>query len=144
MVLLTYLSADEMASIHEQFGRLARIVPALDIGSFPWVVPGIVIATLGLIVAVYFGRSLPTGLPPKLLAAGVVYGAGALGVEIITGFVKNAYPDSFMIYQVLQTGLQILEEGLEMIACVMVIAALLWVFERDDDRLPRLAKHLGQ
>lgn len=140
---LAYLSLDELAAIHEQFGRVVELLPILDVGTFHWVVPGVVLAAIGTAVLVYFGRRLPAGLPGKLIVPGALYLAGALGVEALTGFLIRAHPDNFWIAHVLHTGLQVIEESMEMVACVMVIAALLAIFERDRDRLSRLTRYLG-
>lgn len=143
VVLLTYLSVDEMAGIHETFGLITEMFPQLDIGTFHWVVPGIILAAIAFIFVVRFGRHLPPRLARGLLIAMVLYGAGAVGVELLTGLLIRGFPTSFVVVEVVQPALQILEETLEMVACVLAISALLRVFSQQPERIGALADHFA-
>lgn len=61
----TYLSLDEASGLHETAGQLVAKVPTLDIGTFHWVVPGAILAMVGLGILVWAWRrwraSTPSG-----------------------------------------------------------------------------------
>ena len=96
------------------------------------------IASVALIFVVRWGRRLPSALRRPLLLAMAVFGSGAIGVEAITGVVKRQWPDDEVVTDVVMPALQVVEESLEMCACVLAISALLRLFEREPERLRHL------
>ena len=134
-----YLSLDEATALHETAGRLVAKVPALDIGTFHWVVPGAALAVVGVVVLLWVTKSLEVTVRRRLGIALTGYLVGALGVEIITGLLIRAYADVWVVVNVAQPGLQMLEESLEMLACIYAIWALLRHLEEYPDARPTLA-----
>ncbi|MFW6597356.1 hypothetical protein ACQBAU_04455 [Propionibacteriaceae bacterium Y2011] len=137
-ILLTYLSVDEGAGEHETFGELAAKLPMLDVGTFFWVLPGAILALAGVAVVLLSCRRLPAPVRRPLLFALVLYGTGALGTEFVTGTLIRTFAGNFVVVDVVQPVLVMLEESLEMVACIVAIRCLLQLFERQPDRLDRL------
>lgn len=126
-IVFAYLSCDEMLRLHE---RMARTVlePALaSLGFMPggilyylWV---IVYAPLVLVFAVAyfrFWRTLPTGVKNLVLAAGVIFVGGALGVELF-----NAYHDAAPGREPLAFAGTHVEEAMEMAGVIVFVHALI-------------------
>jgi hypothetical protein len=111
------LSLDEVARLHERLGDLVRAM-GLELPTFAWLAPGVVIAAALFVVLVAVGRGLPGRARRWLLLALVCYLIGALGVEAINGTLRNA--DRLLYYLVGTT----VEETIEMIACVIAIGAI--------------------
>lgn len=117
----TWLSLDEAAQIHERWG-----VPvqnwALDHGvrmpTFAWVLPGTLVALVGVVCAVMWVRSLPRDLRIGLLGALAMYLTGALVVEAINGWSKRQGASAAYV---LGTSF---EETLEMSACLVALLVL--------------------
>jgi hypothetical protein len=113
----TYLSIDEATGIHELFGapmqRLDIAVP-----TYNWVLPGIVVAIAGAAGLVVVGRHLPTVVRRRLCIALACYAAGAIGVEAFNGWVGDTGATT-----VFTLGM-IVEETLEMGACILAIVAI--------------------
>lgn len=141
-LILGYLSADEAAGLHELLGRVAERA-SLSVGTFAWVIPGAILGlTLfgGLILA---GRRLPAPTRRPLLVALLAYGAAALGVEMVTGFlITTLFPNSYFVVNVLQPILVMIEESVEMLACVLVIVVFIRQLEADPHRREALASLL--
>lgn len=121
IVAATCLSLDEAARIHERLG-----VPvqnwANDHGvrmpTFAWVLPGTLIAVVGVVCAVLWVRSLPRDLRIGLLGALAMYLTGALVVEAINGWTKRQGASAAYV---LGTSF---EETLEMGACLVALIVL--------------------
>lgn len=112
-----YLSLDEAARLHE---RLARplVATGLDTPTYPWLALGAVVGIAGATVLIFAGRSLPRETGRRLALGLGCYGAGALGVEAFNGWMRQNGPD-----YVFSAGL-ILEEGLEMLGCIIAAGAI--------------------
>jgi hypothetical protein len=122
--LFMFLGIDELASIHEIFGRFAPMIwerfPALQI-SRKWIIP---FSPVLLAMAIYFFRFyllLSKENRVRFTAAGLVFLAGAVGIEILGEWYAIAYemPPVFRGYSA------IAEEGCEMLGIVLFIRALL-------------------
>lgn len=112
------LSLDEAVALHE---RLARPLADARIWAvtYPWLVLGVVVALVGSVVLILAGRSLRPATARRLAIALALYALGALGVEAFTGWIKNHGPE------VLFSAGMIVEEGLEMLACIIAALAIL-------------------
>ncbi|RYZ56565.1 MAG: hypothetical protein EOO14_12185 [Chitinophagaceae bacterium] len=122
--LFIFLGVDELASIHEIFGRFAPMIwerfPALQI-SRKWIIP---FSPVILAMAVYFFRFyilLSKENRMRFTIAGLVFLSGAVGIEILGEWYANQYdmPPVFRGYSA------IVEEGCEMLGIVLFIRALL-------------------
>lgn len=120
-----YLSIDEFTMLHERYDEILGI--EVDIGTYGWVVPGLIVAMVGVCLLVAVGRGLPRSLQRSLLLALSLYLLGALVVEAFSGFLSIGNPDLKGWVKAL---LVAVEEGLEMTACVLAITALLFHHEQ--------------
>lgn len=115
------LSVDETVSLHERLGEVGKAwkdTAGVALPSHAWVLPGALLAVAGVVVAVVWARRLPRDLRYGLLGALGVYLGGALVVEAFNGWAhKNDHSLTLMLGT-------IVEEGLEMGACVVALAVL--------------------
>lgn len=115
------LSVDETVSLHERLGEVGKSwkeTAGVALPSHAWVLPGAILAVVGVVVAVVWARGLPRDLRYGLLGALGVYLGGALVVEAFNGWAhKNDYSLTLMLGT-------LVEEGLEMGACVVALAVL--------------------
>ena len=115
------LSVDETVSLHERLGEVGKAwkdTAGVALPSHAWVLPGAILAVAGVVVAVVWARRLPRDLRYGLLGALGVYLGGALVVEAFNGWAhKNDHSLTLMLGT-------IVEEGLEMGACVVALAVL--------------------
>jgi hypothetical protein len=118
-----YLSADEMAELHELAGsNLARLVGIFDVRAYyVWVIP--VVGLLFLFSALYlpFLMHLKPAFSLRFVLAGAIYVSGALGVEIISGW----HAVERGIYNFQHAMIYTVEEAAEMLGIVLLIYALL-------------------
>src|SRR6266545_6954569 len=117
-VLLSLLSLDEVASLHE---RLPDPATALLGGAggalhFAWVLPGALLALLVGSAFVGFLTRLPGSTRRLVATAGVVYLGAAVGLESLSGMVLEAQGDRAMYLLVSAA-----EEGLEMVGSVLLL-----------------------
>lgn len=110
-----YFSIDEATGLHELLGRPLGALD-VDIATYNWVLPGLVLALAGTAVLVHVGRRLPAAVRRRLATALGCYLAGAIGVEAFNGWVGPGGP-------VFTIGM-IVEESLEMGACILAIVAI--------------------
>jgi hypothetical protein len=121
-VLLSLLSLDEVASLHE---RLPDPVAALVGGAggalhFAWVLPGALLALAVGSAFVGFLARLPGSTRRLVATAGVVYLGAAAGLESLSGMVLEAHGDRAMYLLVSAA-----EEGLEMVGGVLLLYAFM-------------------
>lgn len=116
--VLLYLSFDEVAGVHETVSSLSAI---------SWTIP---FGLLALVVGAWmlpFVLRLPAPTRNGLIASGVIYIAGAVGIELIASQFfdeANKRQFSYAFYTVA-------EEGMEMLGVVGVIRTLLRHMERE-------------
>ena len=115
------LSIDETLELHERLdvigSELGKYLP-LELG-FTWVIPGVLIAGLIVLSLLRMVLALPRTPRAGLLAAGIVFFAGGVGVESLSGlFVQgDTLPWQFFL-------LTLIEESLEMTGIALGVAAL--------------------
>lgn len=114
-------SIDETLELHERLdvigNELARYFP-LQLG-FTWVIPGALIAGLIGLSLLRMVLGLPRTSRAGLLAAGIIFVAGGVGVETLSGlFIQgDTLPWQFFL-------LTLIEETLEMTGIALGVAAL--------------------
>lgn len=111
-----YLSMDEAAGVHEQ---LAYLMEGPGGVPFLWLIPGVVLAAVGATTLVMVGRRLPRRPGLRLAGALGLYLGAAIGVEVVNAAQWLSSGES----QGYQLG-TFLEEGLEMVACVLAIGII--------------------
>ncbi|WBB59074.1 hypothetical protein O7599_26215 [Streptomyces sp. WMMC500] len=115
------LSIDETVSLHERLGEVGKSwkdTAGVALPSHAWVLPGALLAVAGTVCAVVWARRLPRDLRYGLLGSLGVYLGGALVVEAFNGWAhKNDHSLTLMLGT-------LVEEGLEMGACVVALAVL--------------------
>lgn len=120
-LIFLYLSADEVASIHERyFGKLSPL-PEQGVFFYGWVVPAMVFV---LILTVSYGRfvfRLPAPVRRLAVAAAALYVGGSLGLELVEAVLDEQGPRATLLFG----GIAGLEEILEMAGVLIFIVALL-------------------
>jgi hypothetical protein len=87
-----YLGIDELTSIHESFNPIVSSV--MKTGGFfyySWVIPGFVFASICLLAFWKFLTHLPKKIRFLFLLAGSIYISGAIGLEMIGGYIADVY-----------------------------------------------------
>ncbi|WP_199197570.1 hypothetical protein [Chroococcidiopsis sp. CCALA 051] len=121
-VIFLFLSLDEILSLHEK--TLEPVRTALQTGGifyFAWVIPASVLVVVFALVFLRFLAHLPTGTRNLFVMAGTIYLAGALGMEMISGYYADLYGTESIQYIILVT----IEELLEMLGIIVFIYTLL-------------------
>lgn len=121
-LIFTFLSADEAAGMHELLAIPFRtLLNAKGFLFFTWVVPAAgALLILTLIYARWFFR-LPSFMRRLSAAAAIVYLGGAIGMELIGGFLAERSGFETPQYMLVMT----IEETMEMSGVVIWIYALL-------------------
>jgi hypothetical protein len=119
--IFLYLAVDEMCSIHELLIPVLRgAMHTSGLLYFPWVIPAFFLVIIFLIVFRKFILALPNKTKIQFILAGIVYVFGALGMELIGGYIADNYGYN-TVYGIAST----IEELLEMFGVVIFINALL-------------------
>jgi hypothetical protein len=119
--IFLYLAVDEMCSIHELLIPILRgAMHTSGLLYFPWVIPAFFLVIIFLIVFRKFILALPNKTKIQFILAGIVYVFGALGMELIGGYIADNYGYN-TVYGIAST----IEELLEMFGVVIFINALL-------------------
>lgn len=93
-IIMAFLAFDEMFTIHESIGRATRIGYDLPGGfHYGWVIPYVVLMAVAGVIFILFLRQLPHTTCRALLVAGAVFVAGAVGLEVLGGYVAARHPD---------------------------------------------------
>lgn len=119
--IFLYLAIDEMCSIHELLIPILKgVVNAQGLLYFPWVIPAFCLVIIFLIIFRKFILALPNQTKVFFLLAGAIYIFGALGMEMIGGYIADHYGYN-TIYGIASS----IEELSEMLGIVVFINALL-------------------
>lgn len=127
-LVFVYLVVDEAASLHEMLILPLRkrfdLAPAFH---YPWVVPAFVCVVVFGLVYLPFIRALRGRTRWLFLSAAAVYVGGALGMEMVCGYMFVEYGEQSLAYLVAMT----LEETMEMTGMVIFLYALLDFLRRE-------------
>lgn len=130
--VIAWIGIDEMFALHELAVDPMR--RGLDIEGgvlhYAWLVPAFVLLALFGVVFLGFLRRLPPDTRDAFVLAGTVYVVGAAGMEMVSGAVASAHPDSLMGTHVAEIVMATIEEGLEMFGMVLFLAAAVRHIER--------------
>ena len=119
--ILTALSIDEIAQLHEHLGHLHESWHTHGILYFAWVVPGLAAVAVVGVLFLRFAYHLPSATRNRLVFAAIVYFVGALGVEALSGWRAETMGYNNMTHSLIAT----VEEVMELSGIAMVIVALL-------------------
>lgn len=115
------LSMDEIAMLHElPIEPLRRALSAKGLLYYTWVIPGAIFAGAVAVIFRGFLWQLPPATRRAFLVAGITFLAGALGVEMLSGYQAYRYGEQNLPYAITTT----IEELLEMTGIVIFIDAL--------------------
>lgn len=121
-----FFSLDETLELHERLdligGRIAQLLP-FEVG-FTWIIPGIVIASVLVLLLLRLVLSLPPAVRNGIIGAGATFVFGAVVVETIGG---NWIQTNGMTWHFF--AMVLVEETLEMAGVALCLAALLHLLE---------------
>lgn len=119
MLVLAY---DEAASIHERFNWVGELfVERRGIFLFSWLIPGGAVTLLFAFAYLRFLLALPRVIGALIVVSGAVFVAGAVGLEMVGGAVRDATLDRTMSYYFVATAEEMLEmSGLALFAYAML------------------------
>ncbi|MEG4311351.1 hypothetical protein Q5687_18930 [Microcoleus sp. AT10_D2] len=120
--IFLFLSLDEIGQLHEKLVYPMRnLLNATGFLYFTWIVP------IGFLVAIFlfsyskFVLHLPVSMRKLFVAAAAIYIGGAIGVEMLAGYIVYTAGPGDISYVIATT----IEESLEMVAIVIFIHALI-------------------
>ncbi|WP_409332708.1 hypothetical protein [Trujillonella humicola] len=88
--IFAYLSMDELAQIHEEtIPAVAELVPQEGVLTFGWVVIAAPLVLVFVLAYLPFLLRLPRRTALLLVAAGALYVGGALGMELVSGWIYS-------------------------------------------------------
>jgi hypothetical protein len=123
--VFTFLSLDEIGTLHEDL--IAPVRNAFDLGGvfyFPWIIPAVALGLVFLVTQLRFLQQHWQPLGRRLVVAGVLFVAGAVGVEMAEAVVAERGLKTTLLNDLL-TGLQECAEiGAVMLAAVALLGHL--------------------
>ncbi len=121
-LLFLGLSFDEAVSIHEtMIGPFRRMFPDYRFAYFGWVIPGAAFVVLVGAWFLGFLMKLDQRTRNLFVIAGVIFVGGALGLEVVEGYIASARGEENWTYEAALTA----QELLEMVGVIVFIYALL-------------------
>ncbi len=133
------LSIDEAASFHE--GTITPLREAFGFSGalfYAWVVPAFLcVAALAIMLAPLL-RLLPRSLLVRFVIAGVVFVSGALGMEMVGGWLDSTGLRGAPVYALAI----VMEEGMEIFGLTLFLAALLDQFDPQHARASTFGKRI--
>jgi len=126
--MLTYMSLDEAAEIHEHLGGL---IGTNGIFYFDWVIPGAAVVLVVALIYLPFVRALEPRTRTRLIVAAAVYLGGALVMELPLGWWTQHRGSENLGYALIDW----IEETLEMLGATLALVAL--VRHRQDQEKTR-------
>ncbi len=121
-VILTLMAVDAAIDLHGLLNYPMRTyVVSSNTLFFAWVIPGLFFVIV--VVAIYLKMvlALPRPVMRRVLTAGAVFVAGAVGMEVASGMSLSYFIDQPWVYQACAS----LEEVMEMIGVVILIDGFL-------------------
>jgi len=130
--IFIYLSMDEALSFHESSTRPLRSALNTEGALFyAWIIPYSIGLVLLLLIYIEFILNLPGKTRSLLLLAGIVFVAGAIGMELVAGPHDAQFGRDNPVYSLYST----IEEVLEMSGIVIFIYALLSYITSDLNKI---------
>lgn len=123
-------SIDEYQELHERLDGIGFVLREYlpFYVPFPWLVVGVPLALLVGLLLLRLVLSLPRRTTIGIIAAGALFLSGAVGMELLSGYVLASQEWAINSRYVLVT---LIEETLEMLAIGLAVASLLSLFARD-------------
>ncbi|MEP0862467.1 MAG: hypothetical protein HRF52_13605 [Ignavibacterium sp.] len=121
-VMFLFMSMDEIASVHEIFNNPVR--NSLNLGGllyWSWIIPGMIAVVLFALYFLKFLFLLDQKFRMLFLLSGFIYLSGAIGLEMIGGWLYSNKLGSSMLY-VFEV---VIEESLEMFGMLLFISTLI-------------------
>lgn len=128
-LIFIYMSIDESVAIHEHFSDLRHTYDLTGVFFHAWVVIAIpvVLATAAIFTPFLFRVRRKTAI--RLIFAGGIYVAGALGMELISGIIySDQMPSLFKVLSYLA------EETLEVSGLTLLIRALVLHLAEEEEQ----------
>lgn len=122
--LLLLLSLDDKIQLHERFPDYFGIERG-SLATHDWLLPGVALLSIALVVVASLARGLPRRARRGLVLATVVFFAGAVGVEGVSGLVTRSAETETSLLRMTVFGLMIVEETLEMLGATMAVSIVL-------------------
>lgn len=129
-----FMSCDEFIMLHEMLIKPSDQLLGRhrsDFLYFGWVVLGIILVLILLVVYAKFLVHLPRRTMWLCIASGVVYLGGAIGMEMVGGYVVKVFGEMTKQYVIAAT----IEESLEMAGMILFIYTLLDYIQRQFDSI---------
>lgn len=124
-VLFLALSIDEAALFHEMADSAMSMLDLNKYLYFSWVVPGAIFAAVVGFSSLAFLSTLPARTSRWMIASGVVFVVGAVGMEVVAGVIFSQSTNEEEAMRSLAHVLsQAVEEGLEMVGVAMFLTCL--------------------
>lgn len=126
-LIMLFLAVDESTALHEMLIEPVR--DALGTSGylrFAWVIPGSIAVAVFVLAYVRFLRSIPRETAVRMVVAGAVFVAGALGLEMVGGQFKTVYGEISRKYITVASA----EELCEMLGALLFVRAMLRHLER--------------
>ena len=122
MFIFAWLSVDETASIHEQFGKIGKTLHLhSDYLYYSWIIPFIPVAIFAFFFFLRFLFKLPYSTRILFIISGFIYAGATMGFELFEGKIAKQYGSNTLNYLLLSAT----EEFLEMTGVIIFIYALL-------------------
>jgi len=129
-IIFSLLGLDEAISLHEELGDFTERFELFDAHGylyFAWVVPYAIALTLFVLAYVRFVLALPRSTGLLFVISGVMFVAGAMGIELISANEADLNGTDTVFYSVLYTA----EELCEMFGIVIFCYALMRYIESE-------------
>ena len=131
--VVLFLATDEQVGMHDALVfPMRRLLDKDTLGPFyfAWVIPGIAVVILGAFMLKGFAQSLPRQTRRFLILAAVIYFSGAIGGEMLSGWVRESSTYSNGRY----ISLMLFEESCEMFGVTVAVYGLLQFVLRGEGR----------
>lgn len=124
-LLFCLLAIDEIAMMREILSVLREPLNAGGIFYFTLVIPAFIFLIIFTLTFISFFKSLPSRIKTLFMLSGIIYVAGAIGVEMIGGYHSEIYGENNFTYGMITT----IEESLEMMGILVFIYSLLFYLQ---------------
>ncbi len=120
------LSADEAALLHEKMSGLTSVLGLGLSWAFSWLITAVPLAVIAGLFLLWVAKAINPLLRKRLLIAGIVFLAGAVGMEVVGGLLEKGIIDFGGFTQFVMLHLSILiEESLEVAGVIVALWATL-------------------